>query len=109
MMSSPHARDCAHGQSSIHRARRCEERCRRYSEFHGRARSIISIFGESLAPVLEIGRVNPLAQSIAGVTVTVSDRILPLLYVSPTQINAQVPSDLGDGDYTLQVHNNGPG
>jgi len=60
-----------------------------------------------MAPVLEIGRVNPLAQSIAGVTVTVSDRILPLLYVSPTQINAQVPSDLGDGDYTLQVHNTG--
>jgi uncharacterized protein (TIGR03437 family) len=69
--------------------------------------SIISIFGESLAPVLEIGRVNPLAQSIAGVTVTVNDRILPLLYVSPEQINAQVPSDLGDGDYVLQVHNTG--
>jgi uncharacterized protein (TIGR03437 family) len=69
--------------------------------------SIISIFGESLSPVLEIGRVNPLAQSIAGVTVTVSDRILPLLYVSPNQINAQVPSDLADGDYTLQVHNTG--
>jgi len=69
--------------------------------------SVISIFGESLAPVLEIGRVNPLAQSIAGVTVTVNDRILPLLYVSPTQINAQVPSGLGDGDYTLQVHNTG--
>ncbi|HEY6392031.1 MAG TPA: hypothetical protein VIX89_12180 [Bryobacteraceae bacterium] len=69
--------------------------------------SIISIFGESLAPVLEVGRVNPLAQSIAGVTVTVNDRILPLLYVSPSQINAQVPSGLGDGDYTLQVHNSG--
>jgi uncharacterized protein (TIGR03437 family) len=69
--------------------------------------SIISIFGESLAPVLEVGRVNPLAQSIAGVTVTVNDRILPLLYVSPAQINAQVPSGLSDGDYTLQVHNTG--
>jgi uncharacterized protein (TIGR03437 family) len=69
--------------------------------------SIISIFGDSLSPVLEIGRVNPLSQTIAGVTVTVNDRILPLLYVSPTQINAQVPSDLGDGDYTLAVHNSG--
>jgi len=69
--------------------------------------SIISIFGDGLAPVLEVGRVNPLAQNIAGVTVTVNDRILPLLYVSPNQINAQVPSDLGDGDYGLQVHNIG--
>jgi uncharacterized protein (TIGR03437 family) len=66
--------------------------------------SIVSIFGESLAPHLEVGRVNPLAQAIAGVTVTVGDRLLPLLYVSPEQINAQIPSDLPEGDYTLQVH-----
>jgi uncharacterized protein (TIGR03437 family) len=69
--------------------------------------SIITVFGQSLAPVLQVGRVNPLAQSIAGVTVTVADRILPLLYVSPEQINAVVPSDLPSGDYTLQVHSQG--
>jgi uncharacterized protein (TIGR03437 family) len=69
--------------------------------------SIITIFGESLAPRVEVGRVNPLAQSIAGVTVTVADRILPLFFVSPQQINAQVPSDLPEGDYTLLVHTEG--
>jgi uncharacterized protein (TIGR03437 family) len=69
--------------------------------------SIITIFGESLSPVVQVGRVNPLAQAIAGVYVTVNDRLLPLLYVSPEQINAQVPSDLSDGDYTLQVHATG--
>lgn len=69
--------------------------------------SIISIFGESLAPSTDTGRVNPLSQTIDGVTVTVNDRILPLLFVSPQQINAQVPSDLPDGDYTLQVHATG--
>jgi len=69
--------------------------------------SIIVIFGQSLAPDQEVGRVNPLSQTIAGVTVTVSDRILPLLYVSPDQINAQIPSDLPAGDYTLQVHSPG--
>ncbi len=65
--------------------------------------SIIAIYGESLAPRLEVGPSNPLAQTIADVVVTVNDRILPLLFVSPRQINAQVLSDLPDGDYTLKV------
>ena len=65
--------------------------------------SIVAIYGDNLADRVEIGRTNPLAQTIAGVTVTVGDRLLPLLFVSSGQINAQVPSDLGDGDYTLKV------
>jgi uncharacterized protein (TIGR03437 family) len=69
--------------------------------------SLISISGQNLSPSTDVGRVNPLAQAIDGVTVTVSDRVLPLLYVSPQQINAQVLSDLPDGDYTLQVHSPG--
>lgn len=66
--------------------------------------SIISIYGESMAPSLQVGPTNPLAQTLAGVVVTVADRILPLLFVSPEQINAQVPSTLPDGTYTLTVH-----
>ena len=69
--------------------------------------SIIAIYGHSLAPTVEIGRVNPLAQFIGGVTVTVNDRILGLLFVSPDQINAQIPSDLPYGDYTLTVRSAG--
>jgi uncharacterized protein (TIGR03437 family) len=69
--------------------------------------SLISISGQNLSTATDLGRVNPLAQTIDGVTVTVNDRILPLLFVSPQQINAQVPSDLPDGDYTLQVHSPG--
>ena len=65
--------------------------------------SIISIYGESLAPRLEVSQRVPLDQTLADVVVTVSDRILPLLYVSPQQINAQAPSDLPDGEYTLRV------
>jgi uncharacterized protein (TIGR03437 family) len=67
--------------------------------------SVISIFGQSLAPGVEIGPVNPLSQSISGVSVTVNDSILPLLFVSPQQINAQLPSTLAEGNYTLIVHN----
>jgi uncharacterized protein (TIGR03437 family) len=65
--------------------------------------SIISIFGDNLADSYVVGRTNPLAQTIGDVTVTVANHLMPLLFVSPQQINAQVPSDLADGDYTLTV------
>ncbi len=69
--------------------------------------SIIAILGESLAPAYQAGPVNPLAQAIGDTVVTVNDRLLPLLFVSPNQINAQVLSDLPDGDYVLQVQTTG--
>lgn len=69
--------------------------------------SIISIFGQSLATVVQVGPTNPLSQSIQGTTVTINDSILPLMFVSPTQINAQLPSSLSDGNYTLEVQNTG--
>lgn len=69
--------------------------------------SIISIFGQSLAPVVEMGPVNPLSQSIAGTTVTVNQWILPLMFVSPQQINAQLPSSLTPGNYTLEIQSAG--
>jgi uncharacterized protein (TIGR03437 family) len=69
--------------------------------------SIISIFGQSLAPSTLVGPVNPLSQDLNGVTVTVNDLILPLLFVSPEQINAQLPSSLTPGNYTLEVQPTG--
>lgn len=69
--------------------------------------SVISIFGQGLAPSVQVGPVNPLSQTLAGVSVTVNNLILPLLFVSPTQINAQVPSELTDGNYTLLIQNTG--
>jgi|HubBroStandDraft_6_1064221.scaffolds.fasta_scaffold91790_1 uncharacterized protein (TIGR03437 family) len=69
--------------------------------------SIISIYGESLASGVQVGPANPLAQTINGTTVTINSTILPLLFVSPQQINAQLPSSLGDGNYTLEVQNTG--
>jgi uncharacterized protein (TIGR03437 family) len=71
------------------------------------AGSIVSIYGQGLAPSLEIGPTNPVSQSILGVSVTVNDSILGLLFVSPQQINAQIPSSLSDGSYTLVVHSTG--
>ncbi|MCC6590049.1 MAG: hypothetical protein IT168_25375 [Bryobacterales bacterium] len=66
--------------------------------------SLISIFGTNLAATYEVGPTRPfLAQTIGGVSVTVGNRILPLLFVSPDQINAQLPRDLAAGDYELIV------
>lgn len=69
--------------------------------------SIIAIYGDGLAEETKLGPSNPLAQAIANTWVTVNDRLLPLIFVSPTQINAQLLSSLGEGDYTLTVHNLG--
>ncbi len=71
------------------------------------AGSIISIYGANLATRYEVGPANPLAQSIAGVVLLLGDRILPIVYVSPEQINAQLPDDLVEGDYSLRVKNEG--
>lgn len=69
--------------------------------------SIISIFGQSLASTVQVGPTNPLAQSLAGTTVTINGSFLPLMFVSPQQINAQLPSSLLDGNYTLEVETTG--
>jgi uncharacterized protein (TIGR03437 family) len=66
--------------------------------------SIISIYGQNLAGGLDVGPSNPLAQTLGNVTVTVNGQLLPLMFVSPQQINAQLPSNLADGSYPLTVH-----
>ena len=63
--------------------------------------SIISIYGQNLAGALQVGPTDPLAQTIGNVTVTVNNILMPLMFVSPGQINAQVPTELGPGTYTL--------
>ena len=65
--------------------------------------SVFSIYGVNLAPQSEIGPPNPLAQTLAGVMVRIGQRLLPLLFVSPEQINAQLPWDLNEGTHTLAV------
>jgi uncharacterized protein (TIGR03437 family) len=66
--------------------------------------SIISIYGQNLAGALQVGPSNPLAQTIGNVTVTVNGTLMPLMFVSPGQINALVPAELAPGSYTLTVN-----
>jgi uncharacterized protein (TIGR03437 family) len=65
--------------------------------------SIISIYGGSLAPDLRVGPASPLAQSLESVTVRVDGTFLPLIFVSPGQINAQLPAVLSEGAHQLTV------
>jgi uncharacterized protein (TIGR03437 family) len=66
--------------------------------------SLISIFGANLAPYFEAGPSGPiLSQAIAGISVMVGNRILPLLFVSPDQINAQLPRDLAPGEHEIRI------
>jgi uncharacterized protein (TIGR03437 family) len=67
------------------------------------AGSVVSVYGASLANAVAAGPASPLAQTLGGVTATIGDLIAPLFFVSPGQINLQLPSSLEPGSYTLTV------
>jgi uncharacterized protein (TIGR03437 family) len=64
---------------------------------------IVAIFGASLTTLTEVAPEGVLPQTMGGLTVAVAGRLLPLFFVSPGQINAQLPDDLATGDYVLTV------
>ncbi len=53
--------------------------------------SLVSIFGTNLASVNTSADRTPLPPSLGGTSVTIDGIPAPLLYVSPGQINAQIP------------------
>ena len=54
--------------------------------------SIVSIFGQNLATSTQSATSTPLPTSLGGTSVTVGGVPAPLFYVSPKQINLQLPS-----------------
>jgi uncharacterized protein (TIGR03437 family) len=68
--------------------------------------SLFSIFGSSMASGT-IAATPPLPLSSNGTVVTFNGSACPLLYVSPAQINAQVPADAALGLATVAVSFNG--
>ena len=64
---------------------------------------IVSIFGAELAPAAGSATGFPLPQSLQGVTVTVGGIAAPLFYVSPSQINFQVPFEVAQGATSIMV------
>lgn len=64
---------------------------------------LISIFGYALALVPASAGSPPLPLKLSDVTVKINGVPAPLLYVSPLQINAQVPFETSTGTATVQV------
>ncbi len=71
--------------------------------------ALISIFGANLAPQNAAADAIPLPMSLAGVSVRFNNNVFaPLLFVSPSQINAQLPWEVAsNGQVTVVVNNNG--
>jgi uncharacterized protein (TIGR03437 family) len=68
--------------------------------------SLVSLFGENLSPVNLASAEMPLPTALGDSCLTVNGALAPMLFVSPTQINAQLPYYL-DGDVTVVLHTPG--
>jgi uncharacterized protein (TIGR03437 family) len=60
--------------------------------------SIISVFGSQFAAELSSAVAVPLSRTLGGTSVLIGGELAPLFFVSPGQINAQVPFNLRPGD-----------
>ncbi|MEO6726416.1 MAG: IPT/TIG domain-containing protein [Blastocatellia bacterium] len=70
--------------------------------------SIVAAFGLNLATSVEIANTVPLPTTLAGTKVTVrdrlgSERLAPLFFVAPTQVNFQIPAGVVDGVATVTI------
>jgi uncharacterized protein (TIGR03437 family) len=72
------------------------------------AESIVAAFGTSLATSVQIASSLPLPTSLAGTTAKVKDsaggeRLAPLFFVAPAQVNYQIPPGMASGSATVTV------
>jgi uncharacterized protein (TIGR03437 family) len=68
---------------------------------------LISLFGTQLATFTQQANRRPLPYTMAGASATVNGIPAPLHYVSPGQINLQIPYEAGAGPATIAVNNGG--
>jgi uncharacterized protein (TIGR03437 family) len=68
---------------------------------------ILSVYGSQLAPALQTDTALPLMLTMQGVSATVNGVSAPLYYISPAQINIQIPYETGLGTAVLGINNNG--
>lgn len=70
--------------------------------------AIVAAFGQNLATQLAVANTLPLPTSLAGTTIMVRDnagqeRMAPLFFVAPTQVNYQIPADTAVGEATVII------
>jgi uncharacterized protein (TIGR03437 family) len=70
--------------------------------------SIVAAFGTNLATSIQVAGTTPLPVTLAGTTVKVRDganveRFSPLFFVSPTQVNYQIPAGTASGAATITI------
>jgi uncharacterized protein (TIGR03437 family) len=68
---------------------------------------LVSVFGTNLAAAEQLASTLPLPLTMGGVSATVNGIAAPLLYVSPSQLNIQIPYETTTGTALLAVSNNG--
>src|SRR5205814_2156779 len=67
---------------------------------------LLAIYGKNLAKaVMETAVVSPKPYTTGGVTAAVNGIAAPVLYVSPTQVNIQIPYDAGAGPAASGLNN----
>ena len=71
------------------------------------AGGILSIFGTQLAPTTATAQTVPLPTMLAGTTVTFNGVPAPLYFVSPKQLNVQIPYEVVSSGVSLMVDDNG--
>jgi len=74
------------------------------------AQSIVSAYGTNLATGTASASSLPIPTSLDGTTVTVTDsagaaRLAPLFYVSPAQVNCEIPAGTATGTATVSIQN----
>ena len=68
---------------------------------------LLAVFGSNLAPAVSSAAIQPLPYSLQGVTAAVNGISAPLWFVSPGQLNIQIPYEITSGPAILAVNNNG--
>ena len=68
---------------------------------------VLSVFGTNLSAGTQSAPNLPLPIVMQGVTATVNGITAPLYYVSPSQINLQIPYETGAGPAAIGINNNG--
>ena len=81
-----------------------------FNEFGLSSESIVAGFGANLAAGVQVAANNPLPTSLGGTSVSIRDgagieRLAPLFFVSPAQINYQIPAGVSPGAATVTVVN----